>query len=267
MEKSWQQKVFEVSVRKKEKWNWAKPHLQRILKPESRCLDVGSGVGTLSELQEKIGGKWDFTETDTAAAAETRHVVRGPVYTVNIFDTKLQPGSYDVITIFDVIEHVPDPKKFMQRAAELLKPGGYVVLTTPADNGGYYFWRRFADNAFGIDKDAHDHVVEGFSNAGLKRLLEESNLKKIAIQPFSFAFTEMVELLYNGAYILKNRSRQKTRGYNVALSPASGSDLTRHSTEYTILQIIYPVLRGISLLDHVFPMHKGYEWGLVAQKP
>lgn len=267
MKKPWQQQVFEVSVRKKEKWNWAKPHLQRILTPEALCLDIGSGVGTLSQLEEELGGRWEFTETDKSAADETRKVVKGPVYEANIFDPTLKPNTYDVITIFDVIEHVPDPSKFLHRAHELLRPNGHIILTTPADDGTYYFWRRLAENVFGIDKDAHDHVVEGFSRSRLKELIEKNHMELVQAKQFSFAFTEMVELLYNGAYILKNRSRQKTRGYNVALSPASSEDVTRHKREYALLRIVYPVLRGISLLDHILPVKKGYEWGVVSKRP
>lgn len=266
MKKPWQQEIFEVSIRKKEKWNWARQKLSYIIEKESRCLDIGSGVGTLSMLQEKMGGAWDFTETDKEAAGETAKVVNGEVFVVDIFSPKLNPGSYDIITIFDVIEHVQDPQRFMDRAAELLKPGGHIILTTPADDGRFYFWRRLADTVFGIDKEAHGHVVEGFSEKSLRDISKKSFLNVRDCDPFSFFFTEMVELAYNGAYILKNRKKQTTGGYNLSLSPASSGDATRHTRLLGILRIVYPLLRGISLLDHVLPFNRGYEWGLVAQK-
>lgn len=264
--KPWQLEVFAVSVRKKEKWNWAKQHLAHLINSSSRCLDVGSGVGTLSILQEQLGGSWEFTETDASAAKETEKIVRGPVYVIDIYNNQLQPGGYDIITIFDVIEHVPDPQKFIDRAAELLRPGGHIILTTPADDGSFYMWRRLADSAFGIDKAAHGHVVEGFSEQHLRALGTTSHLETIHCTPFSFFFTEMVELMYNAAYIVKNRVKQSTQGYNLALSPASSGDLTRHKTQLAILKAVYPLLRGISLLDHIFPFRKGYEWGVVYKK-
>lgn len=262
----WQLQVFQVSVRKKEKWQWVEQQLRRKITEQSKCLDVGSGVGTLSILQERLGGQWEFTETDAAAAAETRKIVKGSVYVCDIFDSRLEANSYQLITILDVIEHVPDPLKFMQRAAELLKPGGQVILTTPADDGRFYFWRRLADSVFGIDKDAHAHEVEGFAGPKLKEISQQAQLKVIRLDPFSFFFTEMVELAYNAAYIMKNRKKQTTRGYNVSLSPASGEDVARHTKQLAILRVIYPLLRGISLLDHVIPQHRGYEWGLVVEK-
>ncbi len=264
--KPWQLEVFAVSIRKKEKWNWAKHHLSRLIQKDSQCLDVGSGVGTLSILQEQLGGSWDFTETDAPAAKETEKIVQGPVYVIDIYSEKLIPGSYDIITIFDVIEHVPDPQRFMDRAAQLLRPHGHIILTTPADDGSFYMWRRFADSAFGIDKDAHGHIVEGFSEQQLRELGQAAHLETKACTPFSFFFTEMVELMYNAAYIVKNRVKQSTQGYNLALSPASSGDLTRHKSQLAILKAVYPLLRGISLLDHIFPLRKGYEWGVVYKK-
>lgn len=267
MSTPWQAVVFSVSVRKKEKWVWAQPYVRQYTGQGKKCLDVGSGVGTLSMLQEKLGGQWDFTETDKAAAQETRVVVTGPVYTIDIFSEQLQPGTYDLITIFDVIEHVPDPVLFLQRARELLVPGGHIILTTPADDGSFYFWRRLADSLFGINKAAHGHVVEGFSRRQLVSFVQKSGLTLTTCQQFSFFFTEMIELLYNGAYILKNRLRQTTGGYNLALSPASGGDVKRHGAQLQVLRFIYPLLRAVSLLDRLGISRQGYEWGLVATTP
>lgn len=267
METPWQAKIFAVSVRKKEKWAHARKVIAQHIKRSSLCLDVGSGVGTLSMLQEKMGGRWEYTETDEAAANETRKVVTGKVHTIDIFHPSLAVGSFDIITVFDVIEHVPDPQAFMDRLSQLLAPGGHLILTTPADDGTYYFWRRLADNWFGIDKAAHGHVVEGFSKPQLENLSSKAHLQPLQCIPFSFAFTEFVELLYNGAYILKNRRHQRTAGYNLALSPASSGDVSRHNWQLTILKLAYPILRGISLLDRLGISTKGYEWLLVASKP
>ncbi len=46
-------------------------------------------------------------------------------------DRELEPGSFDLICALHVIEHVPDPKAFAERAAELLAPGGLFVVATP----------------------------------------------------------------------------------------------------------------------------------------
>lgn len=266
MAKPWQQQIFDVSIRKKEKWLWAQRQLQRYMRLSHRCLDVGSGVGTLSMLQERLGATWEFTETDHAAAQETARVVQGKVHVVDIYSEVLPRNTYDIITIFDVIEHVPDPVAFLGRAHDLLAPGGHIILTTPADEGAYYFWRRLAERMFGIDKAAHGHIVEGFTKKELGRLTQLAGLHVVTCDPFSFFFTEMVELAYNSAYIMRNRTQQRTHGYNLALSPASGPDVHRHATQLAWLRIFYPLIRAVSLLDHLGISRQGYEWGLVATK-
>jgi len=40
-------------------------------------------------------------------------------------------GQYDMVTMWDVIEHVPNPSAYIKRAAELLRPGGVIALATP----------------------------------------------------------------------------------------------------------------------------------------
>lgn len=261
----WQLQVFQVSIRKKEKWQWVQSQLQSHINPTSRCLDIGAGVGTLSTLQEQLGGMWEFIETDSAAAGELRQVVSGRVYQEDIFSNSLPQQSYDIITVLDVIEHVSNPAAFLGRIQKLLAPGGIVICTTPTDDGKFYFWRRTAEVVFGIDKEAHDHEVEGFSGKQLRDLFTGVNLSLLKIEQFSFWFTELIELAYNGAYILKNRRLQSTRGYNVALSPASGADVARNRKQLMYLRIIYPLLRGISLLDRIVPWRRGYEWGVVAR--
>ena len=43
----------------------------------------------------------------------------------------LEPDSYSLISMWDVIEHVPDPRAHIERIADLLHSGGYFALITP----------------------------------------------------------------------------------------------------------------------------------------
>jgi 2-polyprenyl-6-hydroxyphenyl methylase/3-demethylubiquinone-9 3-methyltransferase len=44
--------------------------------------------------------------------------------------TAEQPGTYDVVTCMEMVEHVPDPAAIVQACAQLVKPGGWVFLST-----------------------------------------------------------------------------------------------------------------------------------------
>jgi SAM-dependent methyltransferase len=100
-----------------------------------RVLDVGCADGRLLDWY-KASGAGDRIEThgiemDEAAAAVARS--RGHRVVAGRFevDRELEPGTFDLILAFHVIEHVDDPEAFARRAAELLAPGGLFVVTTP----------------------------------------------------------------------------------------------------------------------------------------
>lgn len=263
----WQLQVFRVSVRKREKWSWIARVLRDYELPHGRCLDVGCGVGTLGILLEKAGGDWTFLESGRATAAEAAKVLRGPVCSLRLEDARFPDASFTLVTAFDVLEHVPHPHQLLRDIARVLEPGGFFLATTPAAGEGGYFWRTLGERVFGITKESHGHVVEGFSRADLEPLLQGAALEPRALNTFSRFFTEGVELAYNGAYFLNNARRQQTTGYNLALSPASSADVRRHAWALFMLRLVAPVFRGISLLDRFMPLGPGYEYGIVAMKP
>ena len=100
-----------------------------------RVLDVGCGDGRLLDWYAAgLAGARIEThgiEMDESAAAVARG--RGHRVVTGRFevDRELETGSFDLILAFHVIEHVADPEAFARRAAELLAPGGLLVITTP----------------------------------------------------------------------------------------------------------------------------------------
>lgn len=266
-ETPWQLRVFSVSVRKQEKWAWIRGALQRFDMPRGNCLDVGCGVGTISMLLKDRGGTWSFLEPDPDAAREATALLGCPVLQTTIEEQQYPSGSFDLVTAFDVIEHVTDVPRFLGEVARVLAPGGVFLATTPSAGEEKYVWRRIGERVFGITKEAHGHAVEGFSHARLDALLRAAGLTPKALASFSRFFTEGMELAYNGAYHLRNARRQRTRGYNLALSPASPGDVIRHARALAVLRVVAPALRGLSRLDHVVPIGPGYEVGIVAEKP
>jgi 2-polyprenyl-3-methyl-5-hydroxy-6-metoxy-1,4-benzoquinol methylase len=262
----WQIQVFRVSIRKQAKWRWLKRNLASQLTADVACLDIGCGVGILSHLQEKIGGRWTFLETDAGAARQTEEIVRGQVIVSDIYHPSLQPGTYDVITILDVIEHLSDPEPFMRRVHELLAPGGRAFITTPSQEPRFYLFRFLADKLFAIDQAAHGHTRDGFSRLELTKLFLSSDLKIVRLSRFSKVFTEFIELSYNAAYKTLNKSSRTSAGYNLALSPANHHDFNRHKKFMPFLIAVHPVLLNLSRLDEFLPDRLGYEWGIEVRK-
>ena len=97
---------------------------------ECRLLDVGCGGGSLLGKYRDLGWSVKGVELDAKACEAAR--ARGlEVHHGMIFDAPYDTGSFDMIVLGHVIEHVLDPAGFLRRCAEYLAPGGLLVLATP----------------------------------------------------------------------------------------------------------------------------------------
>jgi len=99
----------------------------------TRLLDVGSGYGYFCKAAQEAGWHADGTEISHHAAsiAKADYGLTTFVGTLNEFHERGCDQLYDVLTMFDVIEHVEDPVALLRVAGELLKPGGICVIRTP----------------------------------------------------------------------------------------------------------------------------------------
>ncbi len=94
-------------------------------------LDVGCGAGGFLRLA--IGGGWRAVgiDFDAEAVAEARRVEGAEVHVMDIFDPSLDARRFEGILLDNVIEHLPDLPRVARRLAELLAPGGRLVMITP----------------------------------------------------------------------------------------------------------------------------------------
>jgi SAM-dependent methyltransferase len=98
------------------------------LRPK-KILDVGCGNGYfLAAAKERCDHCFgtEFSERLRAFAIEKTGL---PIFDRDL--SELPERGFDIITLFDVIEHIPNPVTFMQSVSALLNPGGYVLVFTP----------------------------------------------------------------------------------------------------------------------------------------
>jgi SAM-dependent methyltransferase len=122
---------------------WLLRHLPPRLPAVGRLLDVGCAAGFfLAEAKRfyEVQG----VELSTWSSAYARERLGLPVVTGTLQQAALPSAHFDVITLWDVIEHVPDPVPLLTEAARVLRPGGRLVLTT-GDWGSAYAQARGAD--------------------------------------------------------------------------------------------------------------------------
>jgi len=137
-------------------WNFIAKHLKknrRILEGRlglvnrhvplegAECLDIGAGVGLFSHLLEQAGA--------TAYGIEPQLVFRQ--FATEKFGVTLQAetieapfwqekyaGHFDVVTLWDTLEHLNFPVETLRDAIRVLKPGGMLFLDTPSRDSFYY---------------------------------------------------------------------------------------------------------------------------------
>lgn len=98
------------------------------------AIDVGCGAGLLAEPLARMGAS--VTGVDAApeniAAAKAHAEGQGLAIRYHAGElAALPPGTFDLVTSMEVVEHVTDPAAFIAELAERLAPGGLMILSTP----------------------------------------------------------------------------------------------------------------------------------------
>lgn len=105
-----------------------------------RLLDVGAGRGTLIEVANQAGFDGEGIEACQPLAEQAK--ARGLQVTFGTADDLEGTEAYDVVTLMDIIEHVPDPMALLRKVHQALKPGGEVVVYTPNHRGAVVLLAR-----------------------------------------------------------------------------------------------------------------------------
>lgn len=112
--------------------------LQRVRQPDCSpaptLLDVGCGTGTLLKVADQVGFRAEGLEVSSCVSQRARKH-----FQIHLYDGTAGGipgiGPYDVITMWDVLEHLPDPVQFLRALRRMLKrPGLLLVRTINEDN-------------------------------------------------------------------------------------------------------------------------------------
>ena len=110
---------------------WRGKVLRRFMPPGGRVLDVGCGRGNFMAVMAARGFEVYGTELSTLSATRAQSLFGDRVQVGELQSCSFEPGTFDLITLWHVLEHVRDPRGDIARAVELLRPGGVLVLAQP----------------------------------------------------------------------------------------------------------------------------------------
>jgi SAM-dependent methyltransferase len=156
--------------------------VRRFVRPPARArvLEVGCGTGHNLAMLGQFG-RLDACELDDAARSLASQRLGRAVRKVRLPDlSAFKPSSYDLIALLDVLEHVPNEGESVTAIRGLLKPGGALLLTVPANK---WMW------------SAHDvahHHFRRYSRGQLAAVLKQAGFE---IQTLSFFNTLLFPLI------------------------------------------------------------------------
>lgn len=154
-------------------------HRRKIARYKSggTILDIGCSSGGF--LGTMKSGSWKLygIEMEASTADRARLATGAEVFVGNAVDAPFAAQSFDVITCFDVLEHVYDPPEFLTRVQKWLKPGGIFFVMLP--NIDSWEARMFGSFWYGLELPRH---LTHFSPKSLRHLMTRLGFRELALR-------------------------------------------------------------------------------------
>ena len=152
-------------------------------------LDIGSGRGFLLYYLKKYYGykRTAGTQISKNAVDFSRDELGLEIYDRDLLEIFSGDDSFDVITMWHVLEHVDEPEKYIAKIYSLLNAGGKLVIEVP----NFSSWTRALTKAYwlGLDPDYH---VTFFTPESLRALLEKYGFSIKAKHTFSLEYSTFI---------------------------------------------------------------------------
>ena len=140
---------------------------------DARILEIGCGTGHNLPMLGAFGDV-DAIEIDPAARDIASARLGKPVGSSPLPDLSgVEPGSYDLVAVLDVVERIDDDVAALQAMARVLKPGGKILITVPAHQ---WMWSAH---------DVVNHHKRRYSKAMLAKAIADAGLKHNGLRYFN----------------------------------------------------------------------------------
>ena len=173
---------------------------------EGSLLDVGASTGDFLAVM-RSSGAWDVfgVEPSRIAVERARQVYGLDIEHGTWSDVIYPPDSFDVVTLWEVLEHLPRPREAVRRVFEQLRPGGYIVMSVP--NRDSIDSRLFGSAWSGLDIPRHFSV---FRRGDVTRILTDAGFENPQVVtlpgPLGAAHNELLFILISLLMALRQDS-------------------------------------------------------------
>ena len=160
-----------------------------------RILDVGCGSGAYVARMGRLGWEAHGLEMNPDAARYAREQLDLNVQDGRLPDPRLETGYFDVVTMWDSFEHMPNPTDVLTDVHRLLAPGGLLIFNTP--NFDSIYRRTFGDKWFNVAAPLHYYH---YTAKSLPRLLAKAGfrIRKIKYPLGTAGLRQTLEIVLQG---------------------------------------------------------------------
>lgn len=148
---------------------------------EQKFLEIGSGEGYMLIDASKTNWKvWGIDVSDNRINEARNSKIN--FETGNLLEKNYEGEFFDFVYMDSVLEHVPDPVRYINEIKRVLKKGGLLYLAVPNENALILKFRTLVFKLAGKKSDAlsfkpfnHPYHINGFTKKSLLKLLKDNN--------------------------------------------------------------------------------------------
>jgi len=208
------------------------------LPPGYRVLEVGCGTGQVLRVLERVCSRGVVMGMDLfiEGLRFARRRVDVPLVQGDIHAPPFVVG-FDVIGLFDVLEHLPDDRAVLQDICAMLSPSGVLILTVPAHQS---LWSYFDEAA---------HHCRRYEPEDLMNKLVAAGFEVEYLSPF---MSLLLPLIWVGRRLVSLRLRRDTKTMTADTIDVN----SRAQEEFRIVPIVNSVLTGLLRTESVWAKHR-----------
>jgi len=183
-----EKKHFWHTARKEIIYQMLKYYLQEKINTV-KMLEIGCGNGAILQYLKKKGVDVEGGDISIEGLKFCKKRINIPLYQIDALATPFSCESYDIVGIFDVIEHVEDEKSLLKEVFRICKKNGKVIITVPANKS---LWSYFDVLSKHKRRYTKKELIFKLEQVGFK--IEKISFFMFFLFPFYWIFRKLATL-------------------------------------------------------------------------
>jgi 2-polyprenyl-3-methyl-5-hydroxy-6-metoxy-1,4-benzoquinol methylase len=156
-----------------------------------RIFDMGCGTGWLTEELSGLGEATGMDLSEAAMSLARSRYPRATFLAGNVLEAPVPAAPFDVIVSLEVIAHVDDQGRYLERAAQMLRPHGYLIITTV---------NKFVNDRMDWEEDTPGHIRYWLDRRSFRQLLTKHGFRVLRL-------TSVIPMGHRGILRIVNSSK------------------------------------------------------------